>query len=74
MNKIRMGWICLVLMLLASSGIQAQTESQSAGPAIIVPEAQFEFKPVVEGTEVIHGFTVRNTGDGPLTIERVRTG
>jgi hypothetical protein len=40
----------------------------------VVPQDRFEFEPVPEGSEVTHQFSVKNSGDAPLLIERVRTG
>jgi hypothetical protein len=74
MNKTRLEWIGLALVLLLCCGAHVQAQSENGTPAIDVPEAQFEFESVVEGTSVTHGFVVRNSGDVPLVIERVRTG
>jgi len=47
-----------------------------AGPAasVFFPEKAFEFKPVIDGTKVIHDFIVMNKGPAPLVISDVRTG
>ena len=43
-------------------------------PAIELPELSHEFEQVVDGTQVTHDFIIRNTGNGPLTINEVKTG
>jgi len=43
-------------------------------PDAVVPETEFQFPAVVDGTAVVHDFTVFNRGKGPLKIHRVKTG
>ena len=43
-------------------------------PNAVVPETEFTFPPVVDGTDVVHDFVVYNRGKGPLSIHRVKTG
>ncbi len=43
-------------------------------PAAVLPELKYEFDPVVDGTLITHGFTIKNTGGGPLSITQVKTG
>ena len=84
MGIIRIGWIGAVCLLglLPACGLQTQLQAQiqpqekpqAATPAIEVSEERFEFAPVAEGSDVTHEFRVRNSGDAPLVIERVRTG
>lgn len=46
----------------------------TAKPAAVLPELKFEFQAVVDGTEVTHDFTIKNTGDDILAINQVKTG
>jgi hypothetical protein len=39
-----------------------------------VPETQFTFQPVVEGTEVVHDFLILNKGADVLSVLNVKTG
>jgi len=75
----------LALLWGATAGLGASEQavekaSSSAGttvqaaPAAVMPELKYEFKPVVDGTEVIHDFTVRNSGEATLAIHQVKTG
>ncbi|MEM5786134.1 MAG: DUF1573 domain-containing protein [Syntrophobacteraceae bacterium] len=41
-------------------------------PIINIPQLVYNFGEVFEGTEVVHEFTVKNTGKGVLNIERVK--
>lgn len=47
---------------------------QATEPSPTFPETSFRFDPVVEGSEVIHDFMVKNPGTAPLEISAVRTG
>lgn len=44
------------------------------GPSLYMPVRSYNFKPVLEGTEVAHTFVVRNQGNQPLRIEKVSPG
>ncbi len=43
-------------------------------PVVFFPENSFEFKPVVEGSEVRHNFIIRNKGNAILAISKVKPG
>lgn len=43
-------------------------------PSIQVPDPNHHFGEVLEGAEVVHEFTVRNTGKAVLNIREVRPG
>lgn len=77
--------VMLALMWGATAGFGASNQavgkaSSSAGatvqatPVAVMPELKYEFLPVVDGAEVIHDFTVKNIGEGPLAIHQVKTG
>jgi archaellum component FlaG (FlaF/FlaG flagellin family) len=55
-------------------GAEATEAASAKPPNIVIPQASFEFEPVVDGTEVTHDFPIKNTGDGELSIRRVKTG
>lgn len=60
-----------------AAGNTAAVPSEPAvksAPAALIPQAQIQFEPVVEGTEVTEDFTVKNEGDGILEIYQVKTG
>ena len=62
--------ICLVALPIASSAEDKAGEDLSYA----VPETQFTFQPVVEGTEVVHDFVILNKGTDVLSVLNVKTG
>ncbi len=62
--------ICLVAIPVASGAEDKAFETLSYA----VPETQFTFQPVVEGTEVVHDFIIQNKGTDVLSILNVKTG
>lgn len=63
-----MAWIMAILL-----GSVALAGAEGA-PVFMSPEPVYEFSPVLEGSEVVHDFIVRNTGTAELVIDRVKTG
>jgi hypothetical protein len=49
-----------------------QAPAATAHPSIQIKQPEYDFGVVLEGTEVEHEFTVRNTGKVLLNIDRVR--
>ena len=73
----------LLMFLAAPLAVAASNETTVAKPAdnnsvdtpaAVVPKLHHEFEPVVDGTEITHDFTIKNTGKGPLLIQQVKTG
>lgn len=78
----------MVVLLWAAAAIVGASE-QAAGkdstgqaspvaavekPAAVLPELNYAFDPVVDGTQITHDFAIKNVGDGPLSITQVKTG
>jgi hypothetical protein len=61
--------ICLVALPIASGAEDKGGEILSYA----MPETQFTFQPVVEGTEVVHDFVIQNKGTDALSILSVKT-
>lgn len=61
--------LCLIILGLSPSWTQA-----AVGPKMVIEEKLFNAMQVKEGDVIRHTFTVRNTGDQPLKIERVQPG
>ena len=59
---------CLAVLPLISGAEDKQAETQ-----VFMPETQFTFQPVVEGTEVVHDFAIMNKGADTLSILNVKT-
>jgi hypothetical protein len=67
--------IALALYTFVFTAIAIGTENHTQHlPSAFFPEARFEFKPVLEGVDVIHPFVMKNKGTAPLNIEKVRAG
>jgi len=45
-----------------------------AAPQAVIEDKVHDFGAVLEGTDVVHGFAIRNAGDAPLDVQSVRTG
>lgn len=43
-------------------------------PAAFIPEPEYNFGTVVDGTKIIHEFIIENQGESPLLISNVTTG
>ena len=52
----------------------SETESATSAPRLVIPEALFEFKPVLENAYVTHKFLVQNKGTAELSIAKVNSG
>lgn len=64
----------LFIALFASAAFGAADAEGQGAPDAVVPDAEFQFPPTVEGDEVIHDFVIKNTGTAPLEIQKVQTG
>ena len=65
----------MVFYTLLFTTIAFGTESNSLNsPSALVPEARFEFEPVLAGVNVTHSFVVKNQGTAPLNIKKVHAG
>ncbi|MBW2569319.1 MAG: hypothetical protein JRD93_12665 [Deltaproteobacteria bacterium] len=62
---------CIFFLTPFSCGSEKETQKF---PSIYVPSGIYEFKPVLEGDEVIHDYILQNKGTAPLKIERVKAG
>ena len=84
-SRIVIPMVMLALMWGATAGFGASNQAaekapSSAGttgqalPVAVMPELKYEFAPVVDGAEVTHDFTVKNSGKADLAIHQVKTG
>lgn len=65
-------WVSTLAMALAV-GAAADQAGDEALPKALFPESSWNFDPVLEGTDVIHDFIVKNQGLAPLEILGVKT-
>ena len=73
----KQGAILLLLFgctVLAGSIACSSASADSGQPVAVLPEVQYEFNPVPDGTQIQHGFIIQNKGTAVLNIEKVRTG
>ena len=63
-----------ILCLLLFSAVPLLAADAVIGPSISVEQKEFEFKPVVEGQQVEHVYTVTNKGSEELRILKVQPG
>ncbi|MBI9085563.1 MAG: hypothetical protein JEZ11_18340 [Desulfobacterales bacterium] len=61
-------------VLLATPTLQAATDPTETAPAALFLETGYLFPAVVEGTQVVHDFVIRNTGNAELQIKQIKTG
>lgn len=64
----------LVLMGGIAPALAAPDTAPADPPKAVFETLHYEFDKVVDGTEVTHDFTVKNTGRGILEISQVKTG
>lgn len=57
-----------------STGQASSAVAAAETPGAVVPKMKYQFDPVVDGTQITHGFTIKNGGTAPLAITRVQTG
>ena len=70
--KVKWALAAVLLMLFTSpAGGQGKTGKL---PGAFLLQKSFEFKPVPEGTKVLHEYVLKNTGAATLEIKDVRTG
>ena len=63
-----------IVFLFFCALLAASQAGHAAGPRMVIEQKSFDFKEVNEGSVVAHSFKVRNTGDEPLQIRKVRPG
>ncbi len=64
----------MIFCLLLAGTISWAGATEDGQPIAVLPEVQYEFKPVPEGTQIHHGFKIQNKGTATLNIEKIRTG
>ena len=65
---------CLSLILLVGLSVVSYGGVEEGQAKGIISNNIFEFKPVLDGTEVVHDFVIQNTGTATLEIEKIETG
>jgi hypothetical protein len=65
--------LAIIFFLLLFSSAFAEKPEEENRPQAHFPENTFTFDKVVEGTFVIHDFVIKNTGNAPLIVEKVKS-
>jgi len=67
--------VILTLCVLFSASSYSETQKDTLeSPSAVLPERQYNFGPVIEGTRITHDFVIQNKGSVPLKIVRVKPG
>ena len=66
--------VAIVALLIAFSSAVCYGAEKEAAASVFFPESQYEFSPVLDGTEVVHDSVIQNKGHAILTVDRVKTG
>ncbi len=69
--KLKIIGLAGILLLMAAAVCFG---AENAAPDAVAVEPVFEFKPVLDGDEVVHDFVIQNKGSADLEIQRVQTG
>ena len=70
----------LLMLLSATVAVAADTQTEPVtdptptAPMAVVEKTRQTLAAVIEGTEVRHDFIIKNEGNAPLEIEKVKTG
>lgn len=65
---------CILALFILVTGNILLAENQTSNiPSAVVVNDVFEFNPVLEGTEVVNDFIIKNKGTAPLEILNVET-
>jgi len=72
MKRLLFGSSLLILLIIMS--ITMGWGQQATGPRMVIEKKYFNAKQVNEGEIIEHAFTVRNEGDSPHEIKRLRPG
>jgi hypothetical protein len=63
----------IIFFLLLFSSAFAEKIEEKNRPQAHFPENTFTFNKIVEGTLIIHDFVIKNTGNAPLVVEKVKS-
>jgi hypothetical protein len=73
MNLKKCRGFAIIFFLLLFSSAFAEKPDEKNRPQAHFPENTFTFDKVLEGTLVIHDFVIKNTGNAPLIVEKVKS-
>jgi hypothetical protein len=65
--------LAIIFFFLLFSSAFAEKPEEGKRPQAHFPENTFTFDKILEGTLVIHDFVIKNTGNAPLIVEKVKS-
>jgi len=72
--KYKLTVACLSMILIACLSVVSFGGVEEGQAKPVISNNVFEFKPVLDGTEIVHDFVIQNTGTATLEIEKIETG
>jgi hypothetical protein len=72
--KYRFTAACLSLILIVGLSVASYGEAEESQAKALISDKVFEFKPVLDGTKIVHDFIIQNSGNATLEIEKIETG
>ncbi|RMG44748.1 MAG: DUF1573 domain-containing protein [Candidatus Dadabacteria bacterium] len=63
--------LCGLILLVCCLSISASAEEEKKLPKLEIPNAEYDFGSVSQGTVVSHDFLIKNKGNAPLVIQRI---
>ena len=72
--KLNVAAILIFILLLTQAGFAKETDQAKNQPVLQILESTYKFESITEGKEILHDFTIKNTGDALLEVLRVRPG
>ena len=64
----------LVALFSVSFPFLARAGDKGGEPEAYLPETVYEFRPIVEGSEVSHEFVLHNRGSAELSVLKLKSG
>jgi hypothetical protein len=72
--KIKAIIILIFFFCLTQTGFAEDAKKTAPQPELKIIESTYAFETIAEGEEIIHDFTIKNTGNAPLDVLKVKPG
>ena len=66
--------VCLAVFIVFFISWSAYSQDNKQAPNLALPETEFDFGEVKEGSTITHDFVILNKGDSILEINKVESG
>lgn len=74
MNKRILVILLHMFVAICVIGTISTVHAEEGTPSAFIEAATYDFGTVLEGVDIIHDFTIKNTGDADLKIISVKSG